>query len=95
MYAQLLRQFPFTPEQRFEIENIISSAQKPQYTCPTCRAEVRTAPVESFNLKSAVRTVAAAEGEKSPRKEVPKARRGGRAPAQVNVWEGFFPSVRR
>jgi hypothetical protein len=92
MQAQYLRHLPITPQQRYEMENILSPIPKPQFTCPTCRAEVRTAPVESFNLKAAVRAVAKAEGERSPSKEFPKSRRG-KAPVRNpgGIWDGFFP----
>jgi hypothetical protein len=61
---------------------------RPQYTCPTCRREVRTAPVENFDLKSIVRTVAKASGEQSPKKT------GSRENVdhiRQSPWGSFFP----
>lgn len=77
--------------------------EKPEYTCPTCREPVRTRPTEEYALKSLVRTITAAAGESSPRKEpaVILDRAGvkrGKAKAppdtvRSSLWEGFFPTT--
>ncbi|KAJ3756866.1 hypothetical protein EV360DRAFT_84540 [Lentinula raphanica] len=70
---------------------------EPQYTCPTCREQVRSPPVEDFNLKKIVRAVASAQGEASPQKEVTRpsgrtSRAREKAPAgREDPWSGFFP----
>jgi len=51
----------------------------PEYTCPTCRFEVKVKPIEDFALKSLVRKIAGGGGEASPGKVV----RG-------DPWSGFF-----
>ena len=43
---------------------------KPSYTCPSCRAEVKSRPIEEFSLKAMVRAVAAANGETIPEKQI-------------------------
>jgi hypothetical protein len=62
--------------------------QRPEYTCPTCRKEVKNKPVEDFALKSVVRTLAGAMGEHSPTKKA-NGRGGGNGKAQ-GPWDGFF-----
>lgn len=59
---------------------------QPQYTCPTCRAPVKSRPTEVFALKSLLRTFTTAMGENSPKKSKPL----HKAPAD-NLWDGFFP----
>ncbi|KAL0581803.1 hypothetical protein V5O48_000171 [Marasmius crinis-equi] len=61
---------------------------QPPYTCPTCRAPVKSRPIEDYSLKAVVRTVAKAQRESSPRKPPPPARRRGR---EEGPWDGFFP----
>lgn len=67
---------------------------QPNYTCPTCREQVRNPPVEDFNLKAIVRAVASVQGESSPRKEVGSSSRkkNGKAAAAAreDPWSGFF-----
>ncbi|KAG6821034.1 hypothetical protein H0H93_007924 [Arthromyces matolae] len=63
---------------------------EPQYTCPTCRVQVKTRPVEDFALKSLIRVVAVAAGESSPKKAEKHVRGKGRA-IQLDPWETFFP----
>jgi hypothetical protein len=71
---------------------------QPQYTCPTCRETVRNKPVEDFALKALVRTIAAAGGESSPRKEPIYLRNWGKGKGPVRregPWDGFFRGMRR
>lgn len=64
----------------------------PEYTCPTCREQVKSRPTEAFALKSLVRTITAATGESSPKKPVPAKGRGKAAATNVaGPWDGFFP----
>jgi len=59
----------------------------PQYTCPTCRKQVKNRPVEDFALKSLVRAIAGAAGEPSPKKL------GGEPKTAIGrTWDGFFPA---
>ncbi|KAF9070893.1 hypothetical protein BDP27DRAFT_1446754 [Rhodocollybia butyracea] len=70
---------------------LAATVPEPQYTCPTCREQVRNPPVEDFNLKKVVRIVADAQGEASPRKETTRKKVKGKAPAvRENPWSGFF-----
>lgn len=63
---------------------------QPSYNCPSCRAEVKTPPIECFTLKSLVRTVATVQGETNPRKT--KGTRNYKTKArQQGPWDGFFP----
>lgn len=78
------------------IRQVIAQIQKeyerrrvhPQYTCPTCRLQVKRKPVEVFMVKNMVPIVARiAGGEESPEAAnagAPRALVGG-------VWDGFFP----
>ncbi|KAJ3749221.1 hypothetical protein DFH05DRAFT_1475965 [Lentinula detonsa] len=74
-----------------------ATVPQPQYTCPTCREQVRNPPVEDFNLKNVVRAVASVQGEASPKKAeaAPSQRKGkekGKALAKrEDPWSGFFP----
>ncbi|TFK53936.1 hypothetical protein OE88DRAFT_1625534, partial [Heliocybe sulcata] len=68
------------PRVRAQIE--AHRGPQPSYTCPACRAPVKSKPVEAFALKKVVMTVAKASGESSPQ------RRGAHA---REPWEGFFP----
>ncbi|KAJ2931278.1 hypothetical protein H1R20_g5847, partial [Candolleomyces eurysporus] len=55
---------------------------QPQYTCPECRASVKTRPVENFAMKHFVRlSVEAKDGHPPP---TPARHRG-------SPWDGFFP----
>lgn len=70
---------------------------QPQYTCPTCREAVKNRPVEDFALKALVRTVAAAVGENSPRKqlaEIPGRGTTRAPPVKSDPWDIFFPRAR-
>lgn len=70
---------------------LAATVPEPQYTCPTCREQVRNPPVEDFNLKKVVRIVADAQGEASPRKDTSRKKTKGKAPAvRENPWSGFF-----
>ncbi|ESK91037.1 ring finger domain-containing protein [Moniliophthora roreri MCA 2997] len=62
-----------------------------QYTCPTCRTDVRHRPVEDFVLKAVVRTVAQAQGESSPKKAPVTKGRGRVPPVPEDPWGKFFP----
>lgn len=65
----------------------------PVYTCPTCREEVKTRPVEDFALKAVVRVVAEAMGEGSPSKAtVARGGRGAKGKKLGGPWDGFFPA---
>ncbi|KAL0072785.1 hypothetical protein AAF712_000548 [Marasmius tenuissimus] len=68
---------------------------KPQYTCPTCRAPVKSRPIEDYSLKAVVRTVAKAAREDSPKQPRPQTNRGRRRGGPVNdgPWDGFFPKM--
>ncbi|KAJ3712089.1 hypothetical protein DFJ43DRAFT_1167160 [Lentinula guzmanii] len=69
---------------------------QPQYTCPTCRKQVRNPPVENFNLKKVVRAVASVQGEASPKKaETGSSQKQGKAKSKAlaereDPWSGFF-----
>ncbi|KAK1225262.1 hypothetical protein PQX77_007788 [Marasmius sp. AFHP31] len=68
---------------------------KPGYTCPTCRASVKSRPIEDYSLKAVVRTVAKAAREDSPKQPRPQINRGRRRGGPVNdgPWDGFFPKT--
>jgi len=65
----------------------MAQGPQPVYTCPICREEVKSKPVEDFALKSVVRTLAGAMGESSPLK---KANGRGGANGKTGPWDGFF-----
>ncbi len=65
---------------------IINTSGGPVFSCPGCRGVVRSRPVLVYVMKSVVRTVAAAQGESSPRKDAGSS--GGDDP-----WDPFFPLV--
>jgi hypothetical protein len=60
-----------------------STAGRPSYTCPTCRAPVRLRPTTDFTLKRAVHAVAAVVGEVQPAVHAHL--------DQSNLWDTFFP----
>lgn len=92
-YMLYLRQPTLAAPQRRaierELQSLLDSMEKPNYTCPTCRDPVKTAPIESFALKHVVRTVAQAEGETSPSRVVASGAAATRR--NENTWDGFFP----
>ncbi|GBE81316.1 hypothetical protein BKA93DRAFT_926182 [Sparassis latifolia] len=76
------------------INELLEHIPQPQYTCPSCRAPVKSKPIEVFRLKHITRTVAAATGETSPKKAAPaRTTRGvaNRRAAADGPWDGFFP----
>jgi len=73
------------PRIRAEIETL--RGPKPCYTCPACRAPVKSKPVEVYALKKVTRTAAKALGESSPQRVLPAR---GEAHAGSS-WDGFFP----
>ncbi|SJL13929.1 uncharacterized protein ARMOST_17380 [Armillaria ostoyae] len=65
----------------------------PVYSCPICRRAVENPPVEIYAMKSIVRVVAAAQGESSPSKAVPRRNLSRRNPVQgEHSWVDFFPA---
>jgi hypothetical protein len=56
----------------------------PEYTCPSCRAVVKSRPVPEYTLKAAVRAIASATGEGSPKKT------GGAVGTRDASWDKFF-----
>ncbi|KAG7449617.1 uncharacterized protein BT62DRAFT_991778 [Guyanagaster necrorhizus] len=96
---QYLREMLFYPQidpQQLSVvvEQITAASGRPVFTCPTCRKPVKNRPVEIFVIKSLVRTVAAAQGESSPRKETAEGRSRGKSKAPVRregPWDLFFP----
>jgi hypothetical protein len=60
---------------------------QPHYTCPTCRRDVKSKPVDDFALKSLIRMIATTNGESSPngKKRGTIVRRDDAGP-----WAGFF-----
>ncbi|KAJ7747963.1 hypothetical protein DFH07DRAFT_1062660 [Mycena maculata] len=55
----------------------------PNYTCPKCRENVKSKPIQNFAMKGFVRVVAGKVGESSPKKTVG---------SPNNVWNRFFPA---
>lgn len=94
-----LRQPHLPPHIRHEIQarvHAMETQPQPQYTCPSCRSQVKTKPVEVYALKSIVRTVASALGETSPKKPAPAPAatrtRSSTLERRVDApWDGFFP----
>jgi hypothetical protein len=80
------------PHIQFHLQALLPHLQlevpAPQFTCPTCRKQVKTRPVEDFALKSIVRAIAGAAGESSPKKQGGRQRSGAGRPQ--DTWEGFF-----
>ncbi|SJK97740.1 uncharacterized protein ARMOST_00993 [Armillaria ostoyae] len=99
MLPDFLREMMFYPQiapQQLSalVKQITAASGGPVFSCPTCREPVKNRPVEIFAIKSLVRTVAAAQGESSPRKEPPegRSRNKNKAPArQEGPWDRFFP----
>jgi len=52
----------------FEQSQLKQSSIQVYYTCPKCRKHIQSRPTEDFALKSVVRVLASATGEKSPQK---------------------------
>lgn len=94
-----MRHLPLNEDQKSQISAVIalSAVPHPQYTCPFCRANVKSKPVEVYALKNLVRIVAKAEGEgeESPRKEVPSKEKGKRSGPVLSQgpWDRFFPKA--
>jgi hypothetical protein len=59
-----------TPQQRALLLQF--AQKKPQYTCPTCRKDVKNKPVEDFAFKSLMHMISAANGESSPKRNRPR-----------------------
>lgn len=99
MLPDFLREMMFYPQiapQQLSalVKQITAASGGPVFSCPTCREPVKNRPVEIFAIKSLVRTVAAAQGESSPRKEPPegRSRSKNKAPARLEgPWDRFFP----
>ncbi|KAF9268798.1 hypothetical protein L218DRAFT_531260 [Marasmius fiardii PR-910] len=95
----------YTPNQRLpaNIQHMIAIAPQllhqyvgllppqPNYTCPTCRASVKSRPTESFSLKAVVRAVAKVQRESSPRKLTTNRGTGRGTASNDGPWDGFFP----
>ncbi|EPQ57608.1 hypothetical protein GLOTRDRAFT_74505 [Gloeophyllum trabeum ATCC 11539] len=71
---------------RLQAQILALRGPQPGYTCPACRAPVKSRPVEVYALKNVVRTVGRALGESSPRKVLPPRGAGRQGP-----WDAFFP----
>ncbi|KAK0212616.1 hypothetical protein DFS33DRAFT_48369 [Desarmillaria ectypa] len=98
MLPRYLREMLFYPQidpQQLSVlvKQITAASGGPAFSCPTCREPVKTRPVEIFAIKSLVRTVAAAQGESSPRKGPEgRSRSKNKAPARrEGPWDLFFP----
>lgn len=99
MLPDFLREMMFYPQiapQQLSalVKQITAASGGPVFSCPTCREPVKNRPVEIFAIKSLVRTVAAAQGESSPRKEPPdgRLRSKNHVPARIEgPWDRFFP----
>ncbi|KIJ67464.1 hypothetical protein HYDPIDRAFT_25919 [Hydnomerulius pinastri MD-312] len=61
---------------------------RPEYTCPSCRKEVVTKPIEDFGMKALVREISGLKGETSPRKEISQ----NRGVSGSGPFDGFFPA---
>ena len=85
-YRQLMVQNPHLRRTvEAELARAMAEIPQPKYTCPSCRAAVKSCPIEAFALKAVVRTVAEAEGVTSPPRNQP------RGPRRDDPWSGFFP----
>ncbi|KAJ7507268.1 hypothetical protein B0H11DRAFT_1970967 [Mycena galericulata] len=67
----------------FNVYGHIQKVPLPPYSCPKCREQVRSKPIQNFALKNFVRVVAGKVGENSPKKIVGNS---------TNVWGRFFPA---
>ncbi|KAJ4000604.1 hypothetical protein F5050DRAFT_403758 [Lentinula boryana] len=87
---------PYGRHYRYMPHLLGATVPQPQYTCPSCREQVRNPPVEDFNLKKVVRAVASVQGEASPKKaEAGPSHRKGKAKGKAlarreDPWSGFF-----
>ncbi|KIY53079.1 hypothetical protein FISHEDRAFT_69220 [Fistulina hepatica ATCC 64428] len=63
----------------------------PQYTCPRCRASVKTAPIEDYALKAIVAAVATETGEKPQESLVRRGKGKAKAQPAEHPWAKFFP----
>ncbi|PSR79630.1 hypothetical protein PHLCEN_2v6931 [Hermanssonia centrifuga] len=70
-----------------QVQAMHIATPQPKYTCPSCRHPVTSKPSEVFIIKDVVRTIAGAEGEKSPKRNT-----AGRRPTE-SPWDGFFPTL--
>jgi len=52
----------------FQMQHQLLHQPQPVYTCPSCRAEVKTRPAEEYALKALIRTIASVHGEQCPEK---------------------------
>ncbi|KAI0649966.1 hypothetical protein C8Q79DRAFT_1006291 [Trametes meyenii] len=83
-----------TPEEQrrtqYKVWGHLATVPQPAYSCPSCRAQLITRPVENFTVKYLVYTICTARGESVPADEhTPVA---GNRP--VDPWNTFFPSLR-
>ncbi|KNZ77764.1 hypothetical protein J132_03822, partial [Termitomyces sp. J132] len=81
-----------TPHAAAYYAQLQQQAPQPQYTCPTCREQVKNRPVEDFALKALIRAITTAAGEGSPKK-LDKQTRGKATAPKTGPWDGFFPKV--
>ncbi|PBK70548.1 hypothetical protein ARMSODRAFT_974474 [Armillaria solidipes] len=61
------------------------------YTCPMCRDPAFNRPVEVYTMKALVRTVAAAQGERSPRSRGRTYGGNANPVGGIDQWNRFFP----
>ncbi|KAK0477503.1 hypothetical protein EDD18DRAFT_1114652 [Armillaria luteobubalina] len=61
-------------------ESIKVAMEGPAYSCPQCRQEVRSRPVQVYGMKSIARKVASIQGESVPG-----------AVTNARVWDILFP----
>ena len=62
----------------------------PDYTCPTCRVAVSSAPTEVFNFKATVQRLGEETGEKMPEHLKRSRPAHGRSDGP---WDGFFINI--
>lgn len=69
----------------------------PKFTCPTCRMDVKTRPVECFRIKDVTKALGDVVGDSDPDEEKvkEKGKKGskGKAKAKVTgdaVWDAYF-----
>ncbi|KAL4074343.1 hypothetical protein V8B97DRAFT_2020852 [Scleroderma yunnanense] len=87
---ELLSSIPvlLNPRIQHQIQALLADLWKlqPEYTCPSCRKSVVTAPVEDFRLKALVRHISGLQGESSPHKE----RGHGHGITNLRPFDTFF-----
>ncbi|KAH9929889.1 uncharacterized protein BXZ73DRAFT_78001 [Epithele typhae] len=69
-YRLALSRHDLPPQARIEVElsvfKILRHVARPNYTCPTCRMLVGSAPTENFVLKKVVQAAAGVDGQAGP-----------------------------